>query len=158
MGLYGGTVAATVVNAGIIAGHYWRRCLPLRGWQRHQPKRRHDQRILWDLRHGRAHDRGECRHHRRQRHYAVKFAAGFANRLIADPSAVFTGAVYGGGGVLELASAAGAGTLSGFGTSITNFGSLQFNSGSAWTVSGNDSASGLGTLAITGFTYGERST
>ena len=83
--------------------------------------------------------------------YAVKFAAGFANRLIADPSAVFTGAVYGGGGVLELASAAGAGILSGFGTSITNFGSLQFDSGAAWTVSGNNSASGLGTLAITGF-------
>ena len=87
--------------------------------------------------------------------YAVKFAAGFANRLIADPGAVFTGNVKGGGGVLELASAASAGTLSGFGTSITNFSTLQFDAGAAWTVSGNDSASGLGTIAITGFTNGD---
>jgi hypothetical protein len=85
----------------------------------------------------------------------VKFAAGSANRLIVDPGAVFTGTVTGGGGVLELASAASAGTLSGLGTTITNFGSLQFDSGAAWTVSGNDSASGLGTIAITGFTYGD---
>ena len=84
--------------------------------------------------------------------YAVNFEAGYVtNRLIADPGAVFTGAVNGGGGVLELASAASAGTLSGFGTSITNFGSLQFDAGAAWTVSGNNSASGLGTIAITGF-------
>ena len=83
--------------------------------------------------------------------YAVKFAAGSANRLIADPGAVFAGSVNGGGGVLELASAAGAGTLSGFGTSITNFNTLQFDAGAAWTVAGTDSASGLGGIAITGF-------
>ena len=85
----------------------------------------------------------------------MKFAAGYANRLIADPGAVFTGNVEGGGGVLELASAASAGTLSGFGTSITNFSTLQFDAGAAWTVSGIDSASGLGTIAITGFTNGD---
>jgi hypothetical protein len=82
---------------------------------------------------------------------AVSFAAGFADRLIADPGAVFAGKVKGGGGVVELASAASAGTLSGFGTSITNFGSLQFDAGAAWTVSGTSAASGLGTIAITGF-------
>ena len=87
--------------------------------------------------------------------YAVKFAADSANRLIVDPGAVVTGKVSGGGGVLELASAASAGALSGFGTSITNFSTLQFDSGAQWTVSGNDSASGLGTIAITGFTYGD---
>ena len=87
--------------------------------------------------------------------YAVKFAAESANRLIADPGAVFTGNVEGGGGVLELASAASAGTLSGFGTGITNFSTLQFDSGAEWTVSGNDSASGLGTIGITGFADGD---
>jgi hypothetical protein len=87
--------------------------------------------------------------------YAVKFTAGYANRLIADPGAVFTGNVSGGGGTLELASAASAGTLSGLGTSITNFSTLQFDAGAAWTVSGNDSASGLGTIGITGFTIGD---
>jgi fibronectin-binding autotransporter adhesin len=86
---------------------------------------------------------------------AVYFAAGLASRLIADPGAVFTGNVNGGGGVLELASAASAGTLSGFGTSITNFSALQFDAGAAWTVSGTDSASGLGTIAITGLANGD---
>jgi antigen 43 len=86
---------------------------------------------------------------------AVKFAAGSTSRLIADPGAVFTGNVNGGGGVLELASAASAGTLSGFGTSITNFSALQFDAGAAWTVSGNDSASGLGTIGIAGFADGD---
>jgi hypothetical protein len=63
--------------------------------------------------------------------------------------------IHSGGGILELASAASAGTLSGFGTSITNFSMLQFEPGAPWTVAGNDSASGLGTIAITGFTYGD---
>ena len=87
--------------------------------------------------------------------YAVKFAAGSANRLIADPGAVFAGRVYGANGVLELASAASAGTLSGFGTNINNFGTLQFDAGAAWTVSGSDVESGLGTIAITGFANGD---
>ena len=52
------------------------------------------------------------------------FFAGSADRLIADPGAVFAGKIFGGGGVLELASAASAGTLAGFGTSITNFGTF----------------------------------
>jgi hypothetical protein len=88
--------------------------------------------------------------------YAVRSAGdGLANRLIVDPGAVFIGNIYGGGGVLELASTARAGVLSGLGTSITNFSTLQFDAGAAWTVSGNDGASGLGTLSISGFTYGD---
>jgi antigen 43 len=88
--------------------------------------------------------------------YAVKFAAGYVtNRLIADPGAVFTGKINGGGGILELASAASAGTLVGFGISITNFTTLQFDAGAAWTVSGNDSASSLGTIAIADFANGD---
>jgi hypothetical protein len=78
-----------------------------------------------------------------------------ANRLIVDPGATFTGnisSLIGGTNVVELASAASAGTLSCFGTSITNFTSLQFDAGANWIVTGNASNAGLGTLAITGFT------
>ena len=83
---------------------------------------------------------------------AVTFGK-YANnyRLIVDPGAVFVGDVKGAGGVLELASGSSAGSLSGIGTSITNFTSLEFESGSQWSVSGN--ATGLTAMsAITGFT------
>ncbi|HUD60146.1 MAG TPA: Hint domain-containing protein [Acetobacteraceae bacterium] len=88
---------------------------------------------------------------------AVSFTDGNA-RLIDDPGAVFIGSIYGGSGgtaVLELASASGAGTLTGVGTSITNFTSLVFDAGAQWTVAGNDSATGLGTLGISGFISGD---
>jgi hypothetical protein len=75
-----------------------------------------------------------------------------SNRLIAEPGAVFTGNIHGGTGVMELASAAGAGTVSGFGTGITNFNTLQFDAGAKWTVTGNTASSGFSTIAITGFT------
>jgi hypothetical protein len=76
--------------------------------------------------------------------------AGFAGRVIADPGALFIGAVVGGTlngatNVLELAAgtAGAAGTLSGFGTQFTGFGTLQIDSGSDWVVSGASSASAL---------------
>jgi hypothetical protein len=83
---------------------------------------------------------------------AILFATGVTNRLVVAPGAVFAGSVVAAGTTtMELASAASAGTIAGFGTSITNFTSLVFDSGAKWTVAGNGSASGLGTLAITGF-------
>lgn len=106
---------------------------------------------------------------------AVIFGGG-TNRLIVDPGAVFVGTVSGSGPVtlsptgntqvigtaygigsttLELASAAGAGTLSSLGSSFTNFASLVFDLGAQWTVVGNTAASGLGTLGIAGFTVGD---
>jgi hypothetical protein len=75
--------------------------------------------------------------------------------VIVDPGAVFSGGVAGGGGVVELASAASSGTLSGFGSSITNFSSLEFDPNARWTISGNGSAAGLGTMIIDGFIVGD---
>ena len=85
---------------------------------------------------------------------AVDFHGGNA-RLIDNPGAVFVGSILGGTGVLELASAASAGTIAGLGSTVTNFTSLVFDTGAQWTVAGNDSANGLGTLAISGFTIGD---
>ena len=86
---------------------------------------------------------------------AVAFGAG-TNLLVDDPGAVFIGSVVAAGTTtLELASAASAGTIAGLGSTITNFDSLVFDSGGRWTVKGNDSASGLGGLGITGFTVGD---
>ena len=89
---------------------------------------------------------------------AVKFTSGNA-RLIEQPTAVLIGGVYGGEGRHRGAGARHRdqrrGTISGLGTSITNFTSLAFDTGADWTVSGNDSANGLGTLGISGFTVGD---
>ena len=88
---------------------------------------------------------------------AVWFTGGNA-RLIDDPGALFIGAIYGGSGgtaVLELASGSSAGTITGLGSSVTNFTSLVFDSGADWTVSGNDAANGLGALGISGFSVGD---
>ncbi len=75
-------------------------------------------------------------------------------RLIAEPGAVFIGAVDGGGGAMELASASGTGTLSGFGTSITNFSTLQFDQGARWELTGD--TAGFGAIeTITGFAQGD---
>src|SRR6202034_3779695 len=87
---------------------------------------------------------------------AVQFAAGVTNRLVVAPGAVFTGAVVAAGTTtLELTSAASAGSIASLGTTITNFTSLVFDTGAAWTVAGDDSANGLGTLGISGFTIGD---
>ena len=95
---------------------------------------------------------------RQANQYAVRFnTINIANRLIVDPGAMFVGEVKGGTGVIELAigngSAASLGSFSSIG--ITNFNTLQFDSGARWTVTGDTSAAGLGTLAITGFTAGD---
>ena len=86
---------------------------------------------------------------------AVAFG-GPGNLLIDDPGAVFTGTVMTtGASTLELASGSSAGTISGLGTYIDNFTSLIFDPGARWTVTGDVSASGLGTLGIGGFTFGD---
>ncbi|MDR3535547.1 MAG: Hint domain-containing protein [Acetobacteraceae bacterium] len=88
---------------------------------------------------------------------AVEFNASVGeNRLILAPTATFTGNIssaLNGDNVVEL-QAGGAGTLSTFGTNITNFSSLQFDPGATWTVTGDDSNAGLGTIVIDGFGLG----
>lgn len=96
-------------------------------------------------------------------HAAVMFYTNStSNRLIVAPGAVFNGPVYGGNklqpggfGTMELTSAASAGRLAGFGGSITNFGSLQFDNGARWTIVGTPGTAGLGTISISGFTRGD---
>jgi hypothetical protein len=91
--------------------------------------------------------------------YALEFhgsgtPGGFADRLIIDPGAVFQGKVQGGGAgsTIELAAgAAGAtGTLSAFGASFTNFGSIVIDSGAKWALDGASPSGQQVTLAGTG--------
>lgn len=65
---------------------------------------------------------------------AIQFASRYANRLIVEPGAIFTGAVQGGGtySTLELGSTAAIGTLGGIGLQFLNFGTLQFDPKSEW--------------------------
>lgn len=91
--------------------------------------------------------------------YAVLFSAVYGNDLVVDPGAVFSGVVSGGNPIgsaaistLELASGAFAGTLSGIGTQFLDFGSIVFDPGADWFVSGN-TAGLAGT--ISGFAAGD---
>ena len=77
--------------------------------------------------------------------YAVKFTAGYDNRLIFDPGAVFVGTVDGGNpngpavSVLELASGASNGTISGIGTQFIGFDAIAIDPGSQWVLAGANS-------------------
>jgi antigen 43 len=90
---------------------------------------------------------------------AVELAPGYTNRLILDPGAIFNGTVNGGNTVgaeyvttIELASAAASGTITGLGTQFLNFGSIAFDSGAKWFISGD--TSGLNGT-ISGFASGD---
>jgi Hint domain len=87
---------------------------------------------------------------------AVFFATGNASsKLIVDPGATFTGAINGGAGTMELTSGS-PGSLGGLGVSIANFGTLQFDSSAAWSVSGT--YLGLSPMQISGFENGNFNT
>jgi plastocyanin len=62
-----------------------------------------------------------------------------SDTLIAEAGATFIGTVDGAGGTLVLAADAGAGTLTGLGTSFTNFNDVSVASGAAWTLTGVNS-------------------
>ncbi len=78
---------------------------------------------------------------------AVSFSSAGSDRLILFPTASFGGSIFGGGGTLEL-EPGGSGTIRGLGTTVTGFGTLQFDTNAAWTVEGT--ISGLPGV-ITGF-------
>ena len=94
---------------------------------------------------------------------AVLFSAGFANSLIFDPGAVFTGTVDGGNTIgagavstMELTSAPGTGTLSGLGAQFVNFAQIQIDAGATWTLTGTNTIvagqtlTNMGSLELTG--------
>lgn len=83
---------------------------------------------------------------------AVQFYGSGSDLLEVLPGASFTGLVEGGTGTntLELAAGTGAGTLTGLGTTVTNFNTLEFDSSAQWVLGGNITGLG-GASAITGF-------
>ena len=91
---------------------------------------------------------------------AVYFKGSTTDRVILDPGAVFQGKVVGGSGsnTLELAAgtAGATGTLSGFGTSFTNFSTITIDPGAKWQFDATDTIgpqvalTDLGTLANAG--------
>jgi hypothetical protein len=86
---------------------------------------------------------------------AVLLGAGFQNRVIADPGATFYGTVDGGtaaDATLELASGSGTGTISGFGSQFTNFGTIAFDPRASWLLETNTAIS---STTITGFAQGD---
>jgi hypothetical protein len=81
--------------------------------------------------------------------HAVKFAAGYANRLVIDPGAVFSGTVTGGNTIgaayvstLELVSAVSAGTLSGLGMQFVDFAQVTVDAGAQFTLAGSNTFGG----------------
>jgi hypothetical protein len=62
-----------------------------------------------------------------------------AARLIIEGGSTIAGTVAGAGGVLEMAAAAGAGTTSGLGTTLTGFASYVVDPGASWRLTGTNS-------------------
>ncbi len=96
---------------------------------------------------------------------AVSFQGSLgASRLVVQPGAAFAGGLdggqtaAGGGYTTTLEFAAGTGTLSGFGTSISNFGAIALDPGAAWLLAGSGAGLaaqpvadlGASTLELTG--------
>ncbi len=85
---------------------------------------------------------------------AVYFEAGFPSQtstLIVDPGAEFFGTVKGRATVtMELASAAGSGTISGLGTQFTDIETISIDTGASWVISGHSAGLAAG-QTITGF-------
>jgi hypothetical protein len=78
-------------------------------------------------------------------------------RLIEQGGGVLIGNVVAGGGTLQLAGAAGAGTLTGLGNTITGFATVTVDAGAAWSLSGTSKVAAStqltnnGTLGLLGY-------
>ena len=84
---------------------------------------------------------------------AVSFGGTASDRLVIDPGAVFNGIVAGSASAsntIELASGSSTGTLSGLGTSFTNFGSVTVDSGASWGLTGSNTLAAGSTLTNAG--------
>ena len=88
---------------------------------------------------------------------AVAFKPGFADRVIVDPGAVFSGLVNGGNTIgaaaastLELASGAAQGLMSGLGTQFINFAHVTIDAGAFWTLDGANTLAAGTTLTNAG--------
>ena len=75
----------------------------------------------------------------------MQFLAGYADRLVVDPGAVFSGTVDGGNTIassivstLELASGSSAGTLTGLGAQFIDFAQTTIDAGAAWTFTSSN--------------------
>jgi hypothetical protein len=86
---------------------------------------------------------------------SVKFAAGYANRLIVDPGATFSGTVDGGNApdstivsTLELASGASAGTVNG--SHYVDFDQIAVDAGAGWTLAGANTIGAYGVMEVYG--------
>jgi Hint domain len=82
---------------------------------------------------------------------AVSLAAGYPDRVMVAPGAVFGGVVIANdpSSVLELSSGASVGTLGGIGTQYLGFTQIAVDTGSTWNFGGNTIAAGT-TLTDTG--------
>jgi len=83
--------------------------------------------------------------------FAVQFT-GSNDRLVVDPGAVFVGKVTGGSSrnILELASAAHRGTITGLGTSFTNFNTIVVDRRAQWEATGTNSLASGTALVVRG--------
>ena len=78
---------------------------------------------------------------------AVSFNPGYANRLVVDPGAAFSGTANGGGAPSTLEFSGDGGTIDNSGTQFVNFGTLQIDAGADWTLPGTTS---VGTFSAQG--------
>jgi hypothetical protein len=83
---------------------------------------------------------------------AIGFGSG-NDRLIVDPGAVFVGKVFGGAGsnVLEMASGASVGTISGIGSQFSGFQTAVVDASAAWNISGANNIASFTNNGTVGF-------